>query len=121
MEAGGGRWYVVLKVFLGYTACANQPDAWHQHAPAQPASVHLPHSYNISPGLWRADEPAPRLARDPARWRQNVQAMVASRARWQLVTSFNEWGEGTAVENAQEWRSGSGYGVYIDAARRSRG
>jgi hypothetical protein len=118
-QAAAG-WYVVLKVFPGYTACANQPDAWHQYAPAQPASVHLPHSYNISPGFWRADEPAPRLARDPARWRQNVQAMVASRARWQLVTSFNEWGEGTAVENAQEWRSGSGYGVYIDALRAVR-
>ena len=26
--------------------------------------------------------------------------MVASNAPWQLVTTFNEWGEGTAVESA---------------------
>ena len=119
-QASSGRWYVVLKVFPGYTACASQPDAWHQYAPAQPASAHLPHSYNISPGFWRADEPAPRLTRDPARWRQNIEAMVASGARWQLVTSFNEWGEGTAVENAQDWSSPSGYGVYLDALRAIR-
>jgi Glycosyl hydrolase family 99 len=119
-QAAAGRWYVVLKVFPAYTTCARQPDSWHQYAPAQPASVQVPHSYNISPGFWRADEAAPRLARDPARWRQNIQAMVASGARWQLVTSFNEWGEGTAVENAQEWASGSGYGVYLDALRAGR-
>ena len=41
--------------------------------------------------------------------------MVASGARWQLVTSFNEWGEGTAVESAAEWASASGWGSYLDA------
>jgi hypothetical protein len=40
--------------------------------------------------------------------------MIASRARWQLITTFNEWGEGTAVESAREWRSSSGYGAYLD-------
>ncbi|MFL5759808.1 MAG: metallophosphoesterase family protein, partial [Thermomicrobiales bacterium] len=46
---------------------------------------------------------------------QNVRDMVASGAPWQLVTTFNEWGEGTAVESATEWQSGSGYGAYLDA------
>jgi hypothetical protein len=41
--------------------------------------------------------------------------MIASAAPFQLVTSFNEWGEGTAVESAQEWASASGYGAYLDA------
>ena len=41
--------------------------------------------------------------------------MVASREQWQLVTTFNEWGEGTAVEGATEWQSSSGYGAYLDA------
>ena len=41
--------------------------------------------------------------------------MVASGAQWQLVTSFNEWGEGTAVESATEWSSPSGQGAYLDA------
>ena len=41
--------------------------------------------------------------------------MIASGAPFQLVTTFNEWGEGTAVESAQEWASSSGYGAYLDA------
>lgn len=114
-QATSSNWYVVLKVFPGYTTCADQPNAWHQYAPANAESAHLPHSYNISPGFWAANEPAPRLARDVARWRQNVRSMVASGARWQLVTSFNEWGEGTAIENAREWATSSGYGAYLDA------
>jgi hypothetical protein len=54
----------------------------------------------ISPGFWRADEAGPRLARDPARFAQNVRDMVAFGKSWQIVTSFNEWGEGTSVERA---------------------
>ena len=50
-----------------------------------------------------------------ARWQQNVRDMVASGAPLQLVTTFNEWGEGTAVERRQEWASASGYGAYLDA------
>lgn len=41
--------------------------------------------------------------------------MVASGEPWQLVTTFNEWGEGTATEPATEWSSNSGYGLYLDA------
>jgi hypothetical protein len=36
------------------------------------------------------------------------------RGRWQIVTSFNEWGEGTSVEGAREWASASGFGTYLD-------
>jgi chitodextrinase len=82
---------------------------------------HPPHSYNISPGFWLANEATPRLARDPLRWLQNVKDMVASGARWQLVTSFNEWGEGTAIESATEWASASGYGSYLDALNSNGG
>ncbi len=52
--------------------------------------------------------------RDITRWKQNVRDMVASGANWQLVTTFSEWGEGTAVEPATEWASSSGYGQYLD-------
>jgi hypothetical protein len=41
--------------------------------------------------------------------------MVASKAPFQLVATFDEWGEGTSVESASEWASGSGYGAYLDA------
>lgn len=32
----------------------------------------------------------------------------------QLVTTFNEFGEGTAVESSREWATRSGYGAYLD-------
>jgi hypothetical protein len=109
--------YVVLKVFSGYRGCAAQPDGWHQYSPAVAESSHLPYSYSISPGFFKADEPAPRLARGVARFRQSALRMARSRARFQLITTFNEWGEGTAVESAREWSSRSGFGRYLDALR----
>ena len=57
---------------------------------------------------------APRLARDPVRWAQNVASMRASNANFELMTTFNEWGEGTAVESATEWSTTSGQGTYLD-------
>ena len=30
------------------------------------------------------------------------------------MTTFNEWGEGTAVESATEWQTASGQGAYLD-------
>ncbi|TAK65425.1 MAG: hypothetical protein EPO22_04855 [Dehalococcoidia bacterium] len=107
--------YVVLKVFAGYRDCINQPDGWHQYAPAVAADHQGSYAYTISPGFDKIGEPAPRLTRDPARWRQNIRDMIASGAAFQLVTTFNEWGEGTAVEDAREWDSPSGYGIYLDA------
>lgn len=106
--------YVVLKVFPGYRNCAGQPAGWHQYAPVGPANSQGGYSYSISPGFWKADEGAPRLARDLARWRRDVRRMATSRARFQLVTTFNEWGEGTAAESAREWATRSGYGAYLD-------
>jgi hypothetical protein len=41
--------------------------------------------------------------------------MIGSNAPWQLITTFSEWGEGTSVEDATEWDSASGFGVYLDA------
>lgn len=107
--------FLVLKVFSGYRNCAAQPDSWHQYGPAKAASQQAGYSYTISPGFWHAQQSQPVLARDLSRWRQNVRDMVASGEPWQLVTTFNEWGEGTAVESADEWKSSSGYGSYLDA------
>lgn len=108
--------YVVLKVFTDYRSCPSQPDSWHQYAPAKPADRQPGYSYSISPGFWKADELTPRLPRDLKRFRQNVRDMVASAEPWQLVTTFNEWGEGTAIESAAQWRSCAlCFGWYIDA------
>ncbi len=113
-QANSVNAYLVLKVFAGYRSCARQPDGWHQYAPASAADAQDQFSYAISPGFYKVGE-NPRLARDLARWKSNIRDMIASGARFQLITTFNEWGEGTAVESAQEWASASGYGAYLDA------
>jgi hypothetical protein len=109
------NFYVVLKVFSGYRGCASQPASWHQYGPAKATDRQAGYSFAISPGFNKADEPSARLARDPARFQQNVRDMVASGEPWQLVTTFNEWGEGPSVESADEWASVSGQGKYLDA------
>lgn len=106
--------YIVLKVFSGYQTCASQPDGWHQYGPATAADSQKNYSYTLSPGFWKVGESA-RLTRDLTRWNQNIRDMIASGAPFQLITTFNEWGEGTAVESATEWNSASGYGAYLDA------
>jgi hypothetical protein len=112
--------YLVLKVFSGYRTCASQPDSWHQYSPAVATDSQKGYSYAIAPGFWKKGD-AVRLARDLTRWNQNVRDMVASGAPFQLVTTFNEWGEGTSVEGAQEWASSSGYGAYLDALHNNGG
>ena len=105
--------YIVLKVFAGYRTCASQPDSWHQYSPAVAADEQRGYSYAISPGFWKKGE-NPRLGRDLTRWNTNVSSMIASGDPWQLVTTFNEWGEGTSVESAMEWASTSSFGQYLD-------
>lgn len=107
--------YLVLKVFSGYRTIAQQPDGWHQYAPSKPVDRQPGRSFSVSPGFWLAGTAAPRLPRDVARFRAGVRAMVAAGDPWQLLTTFNEWGEGTAAEPAKEWASPSGDGAYLDA------
>jgi len=106
--------YTVLKVFAGYASCSAQPSSWHQYAPSSATDHQHGYAFAVSPGFHKANQKKVRLARDLAAWNTGVQAMVASGEPLQLVTTFNEWGEGTAVESAQEWSSTSGYGSYID-------
>lgn len=107
--------YVVLKVFSGYRTCFSQPEGWHQYAPANAQKQQGTDSYTISPGFWKAGEELTLLNRDLATWSKSIQSMIASTTNFQLITTFNEWGEGTAVESAKEWASPSGYGAYMDA------
>ena len=106
--------YVVLKVFAGYRNCASQPDGWHQYSPAVATDQQGTESFAISPGFWLKGQPV-RLARDLTRFTQNVKSMVSANTKWQLITTFNEWGEGTIVEPAAEWSTSSKYGAYLDA------
>lgn len=102
-QASAGAWYVVLLVLPGYRTCPVQPDSWHNYPPAHAEDRRPGYSFTISPGFWRIDEAAPRLERDLARFSQGIRNMIASQEPWQLITTFNEWGEGTSVESANEW------------------
>lgn len=101
-EQFDGNLYVVLKVFPGYQDAQPQPDSWHQYAPATAYSEQLPYSVTVSPGFHKVGE-TPRLERDLDRFSGDVARMLASGATWQLITSWNEWGEGTSIEPAEEW------------------
>jgi len=96
--------YLVLKVFSGYKACASQPDGWHQYAPDGSIKSVGISSFTISPGFFKASEAQLRLARDLHQWDAAIHAMIASKADFQLITTFNEWGEGTAVEAPRSGR-----------------
>ena len=116
-QANNGRFHVVLKVFSGYQNCTSQPDGWHQYGPASATDHQKGRSFVVSPGFWLKGDAAPRLVRDPARFATDVASMVASDEPLQLVTTYNEWGEGTSVESGVEWASASGHGVYADILR----
>ncbi|HYS42279.1 MAG TPA: hypothetical protein VEO01_42195, partial [Pseudonocardiaceae bacterium] len=108
--AAGTHFYLVLKVFSGYPTCANHPDNWHQYGGAAAEDSQGTHAFSISPGFYKYSETTPRLTRDPARWATNVHDLNCASADFKLVTTFNEWGEGTSVESADEWATASGYG-----------
>jgi len=111
-DAAAGRFYLNLKIFVGFRQCAAQPNSWHQYGPAVRESRVPGYADSISPGFFKASESAPRLARDVGAWAKAAKDMVRSDDTWQLVTTFNEWGEGTAVEQSREWGTS-----YLDVLR----
>jgi hypothetical protein len=113
-QANTSGYYVVLKVFGGYRSCADQPNGWHQYAPGGNIDVQSGYSVVVSPGFFLNTAATPQLPRDVNRFRTDVTTMAQSKAPFQLVTTFNEWGEGTSVESTTEWPSASGHGQYID-------
>ncbi|MDX2429849.1 MAG: hypothetical protein QNK35_02885 [Bacteroides sp.] len=120
-DAVDGKWYYVLKVFGGYKDINYQPSSWHQYGPStrihkmEDASRKLV-SINISPGFKHADPGKTTFLERASEelWTDLVREMLGSEVNWQLITSYNEWGEGTSVESALEWKTESGYGMYLD-------
>lgn len=110
------EWFVVLKWFHGFKDCPVQPDGWHQYAPTNAVQGHERYAFSISPGFWKATSDSPRLPRlSKMEWCQAVQDMVNSQAPFQLITTFNEAGEGTMIEaSSANWPSESSYGYYLD-------
>ena len=100
--------YVVLKVFDGYGECSSQPDSWHQYNPTVAFNQALPDSVSVSPGFWKSGEGV-ALERNAANFEYALQWMVATDAPWQLVSTWNEWLEGTTVEPSEEYGE-----TYID-------
>ncbi|WP_332880637.1 sigma-70 family RNA polymerase sigma factor [Streptomyces sp. NBC_00564] len=105
-------YYVVLKVFGGYRDCADQPEGWHQYASG--LDIQKGYSAILSPGFWKNDAEQPTVPRDLARFRQDAATVAASGEPFQLVVTYNEWGEGTSVESSTDWPSSSGHGAYMD-------
>lgn len=97
--------FIVLKLAPGWSdACYGVPDDWHQYAPGLAYISRRSDFVTISPGFWRAaGEDAPRLERNLVIWHRNIRSMVATKPPWELITSFNEWGEGTSVESSTAW------------------
>jgi hypothetical protein len=93
--------YIVLKVFSGYSNCASQPSNWHQYGPAAEYDVQGSHSVSISPGYWVKGRSV-MLPRDLAHWYQDIRNMIAARTDFQLITTWNGWAEGTQVESSNE-------------------
>jgi hypothetical protein len=116
-QANPGGLFIVMKVFAGYTSCSSQPDGWHQYGADFATGIDRQPGYSttIMPGFWKADQASSPFPRDLERWRAVIRAMVDGGDPWQLVVSFDEWGEGTAVESASEWATPSGFGAYLDA------
>ena len=108
----GEGYYVVLKVFGGYLGCADQPQGWHQYADV--LDVQKGYSAILSPGFWKNDARTPAVPRDLARFRKDATTVATSGDPFQLVVTYNEWGEGTAVESSTDWPSSSGHGAYLD-------
>jgi hypothetical protein len=122
--------YIDLKVFPQYATCAGSPaiNGWHQYAPTTAqwnfATAPGDGSFTVSPGYWKAGTTygtAPFLARDRTRWQGNIAAMNGSGAKWQLITTYNEWGEGTAIESSSACLGTVPAGTYCDWSGGSTG
>jgi hypothetical protein len=106
---------IVMETFPGAAACPQQPDGWYATNSASSETAVPGASFAISPGSWPADDGAPTLSRDLSRFSTAIRDMVASKAPLQLVTSFNHFADGTAVESSPSWETRSGFGAYLDA------
>lgn len=115
------RYYLVLKTYYGWQRCHYESRAsWHAYGPASRRLTAGAHAYSISPGFWPNSNSHPTLGRSTSAWASAIRSMIRSKAHWQLITTFNEWGENTAVESASEWATSSKMGRYLDLLHQYR-
>jgi acid phosphatase type 7 len=93
--------YVVMKRDPLTSSNAGTMDGWHEYAPAVRKGGTAPYWYFVSPGFW-LNGTTERLTRDAAAFETAVRDMINSNATWKLTETWNEWGEGSGVEPADQ-------------------
>jgi Glycosyl hydrolase family 99 len=124
--------YLNFNIVPNWQSCTDQPDSWHVYNPTlrEASTPHLvkgkwvTDGFTISPGFspyYNSQVCTDSLAnstnclpRNLPAWSNDITAMQQSGAKWQLITTFNEWNEGTSVEPSVTWASTSGQGSYLD-------
>ncbi len=111
------RVHLVFGTVPYYEECGSTPDDWYHVDPGQHLTRTGRSAAVVSPGRFAPDARVARLDRDLVDFAGAVRRMRSSGARFQLVSSYDDWAAGTAVEPAEEWASYSGAGSYLDLLR----
>ena len=95
--------YVVFKVDpLSLGANTKDMDSWYQYAPASKYfEKQKTFSAFVSPGFWKYHESI-RLPANLTEFENAVSKLKHAQVRWKLVETWNELGEGTGIEPAQQ-------------------
>lgn len=99
--------YMMLQTSTTASTTPN-PDGFFTFTSNRTSSIS--NSYTILPGFWRGDSGTPVTTRNLTTWASNIASMVASGKDWQIIISWNEWGEGSMIEPTEEFGTD-----YIDA------
>jgi hypothetical protein len=111
--------YLVLKVFPGYSSVARMVDGWYQFAPTNRFECDPYFWGYVSPGFSKYDEKTPRLSRDPNDFAMALQRLRESNAYFALIETWNDWNEGTQIEPGTDLVAGQRYGdLYLDLVRK---
>jgi len=109
----GVRPFIVLLYWPAGPSCAAADEAdfaFHHYSTGQGAyqSAYVDgetQTATIRPGFWRCRLAEPGQQRDSGLWEDVIDTMNDDHVRWfQLIVSYNEWMEGTAVEPSTDWR-----------------
>ena len=105
--------YIVLKVFLDIATAPVNPIAGISTALQSPLiaikviRMQFRQAFGRKPVCSISPRPTVGIRMSKLWW--------PSGAPWQLIATFNEWGEGTSIESAKEWETSPGYGARTDA------
>lgn len=94
--------YLSLKVFENYQNIEDKSDTWHQYAPAINFEQQDNYSAFVSPGFHKYHEPHRLQREDFIRFEEDVKTLASSNVPFKFIQTWNEWGEGTGIEPAQQ-------------------